>query len=53
MCPEFKEELIAINTDIYTQSSFSANYGWKLENVEVFEKPIEAKGKLSLWEYEI
>ena len=39
--------------DIYTKSSFKENYGWQMENVEVFEKPIEAKGKLSLWEYEV
>lgn len=39
------------NKDIYTESSFSENYGWQMENVEVFEEPIEAKGKLSLWEY--
>lgn len=29
------------------------NYGWQLENVEVFENPIDAKGHLSLWEYNI
>lgn len=29
------------------------NYGWQLENIEVFEEPIEAKGKLSLWEYDM
>ena len=33
------------NKDIYTDSSFKENYGWQLENVEVFRKPIEAKGK--------
>ena len=53
MSPEFKELLLKENSDIYTKSSFSENYGWKLDNVEVFSKPIDAKGKLSLWEYEI
>jgi len=53
MSPEFKEMLLKENNDIYTDSSFKANYGWKLKDVEVFAKPIVAKGKLSLWEYEI
>ena len=48
MSPELKE-----NKDIYTDSSFKENYGWQLENVEVFDKQIDAKGKLSLWDYEI
>ena len=29
------------------------DYSWKLEDVNVFNKPIDAKGHLSLWEYEI
>ena len=51
--PEFKRILQEENKDIYTKSSFEEKYGWKLENVEVFEEPIEAKGHLSLWEYNI
>ena len=53
MSPEFKEMLLKENKDIYTDSSFKENYGWQLENVTVFDEPIDAKGKLSLWEYEI
>lgn len=53
MSPEFKELLQKENGDIYTQRSFQENYGWQIADVEVFEKPIEAKGKLSLWEYDI
>lgn len=53
MCPEFKEMLLKENSDIYTKSSFSENYGWQVENVQVFDEPIEAKGHLSLWEYDI
>ncbi len=53
MSPEFKQKLLEENKDIYTESSFKENYGWQLENVEVFEEQIEAKGKLSLWEYDI
>src|SRR5574344_473786 len=51
MSEEFKNMLLKENKDIYTKNSFSNNYGWQVENVEVFEKPLEAKGHLSLWEY--
>ena len=53
MTPEFKEMLLKENSDIYTKSSFKENFGWQLDNVEVFEVPIEAKGHLSLWEYDV
>ena len=48
---EFKEELLKENSDIYTKSSFQENYGWQLEDVNVFNEPIDAKGHLSLWDY--
>ena len=50
MSPEFKEILLKENDEIY-KNSFKENYGWQLENVEVFKNPIEIKGHLSLWEY--
>lgn len=53
MSPEFKEELLKENRDIYTKSFFKENYGWQVDNVQVFDEPIEAKGHLSLWEYNI
>ena len=53
MSPKFKKMLLEENKDIYADSSFKENYCWQLENVEVFREPIETKGKLSLWEYEI
>ena len=53
MSPEFKNILLKENKDIYTKSAFKENYGWQLTDVEIFEKPIEAKGQLSLWEYPI
>ena len=53
MCSEFKEMLLKENSDIYTKSSFSENFGWQVEDVQVFDKPIETKGHLSLWEYDI
>lgn len=51
--PNFKKALLKENKDIYAKNSFKENYAWKLEDVEVFDTPIEAKGKLSLWDYEI
>lgn len=53
MSPEFKGKLLQENSDIYTKSSFKENYGWQLDNVQVFDEPIESKGQLSLWEYNI
>ena len=53
MSPEFKERLLKENRDIYTKSSFQENYGWQMDDVQAFEEPIEAKGHLSLWEYNI
>ena len=52
MSLEFKEKLLKENKEIYIDSSFKENYGWQLENVELFNEPIEVKGKLGLWEYE-
>ena len=51
MSPEFKELLLKENSDIYTKSSSQENYGWQVSDVEVFENQIDAKGHLSLWEY--
>lgn len=53
MSPEFKQMLLEENKEIYKDSAYTENYGWQLENVEVFENPIEVKGKLSLWEYDL
>ncbi len=53
MSPEFKELLLKENSDIYTKSSFKENYGWQVSDVEVFKDPIEAKGHLSLWGYDL
>ena len=53
MSPEFEEILLKENSEIYTKSSFQENYGWQVTDIEVFKEPIEAKGRLSLWEYNI
>lgn len=51
--PKVKDELLKENKDIYTETSFKENYGWQLENVQIFDEPIEVNGHLSLWEYDI
>ena len=53
MSNEFAKMLASENSDIYTSHSFSNNYGFKIENVEVFDTPIEAKGQLGFWNYEL
>ena len=50
---DFKEKCLKENKDVYAKSTFIEKFAWQLENVEVFNEPIEAKGKLSLWEYDI
>ena len=50
---DFKGECLKENKDVYAKSTFIEKFAWQLENVEVFDEPIEAKGKLSLWEYDI
>lgn len=53
-CDEnFKEKCLKENKDVYAKSTFVEKFAWQLENVEVFDEPIEAKGHLSLWEFEI
>mgnify|MGYP004573603869 FL=1 len=53
-CDEnFKEVCLKENKDVYAKSTFVERYAWQLVNVKVFDEPIEAKGKLSLWEFEI
>ena len=49
----FKEMCLKENKDVYAKSTFVEKYAWQLDDVEVFDKTIKAKGKLSLWEYEI
>lgn len=52
MSEDFATMLAKKNNDIYTTHSFSRNFGFKLEDVEVFETPIEAKGQLGFWNFE-
>lgn len=50
---EFKNMCLKENKDVYAKSSFDETYAWEIKDVEVFENPIDAKGKLSFWEYDI
>lgn len=50
---DFKKKCLEENRDVYAKSTFVEKYAWQLDNVEVFSVPIEAKGKLSLWEYDV
>ena len=53
-CDEnFKEMCLKENSKVYEKSTFIEKYAFKLENIEKFEAPIEAKGKLSFWEYDL
>ena len=48
---EFNEELTKRNPVVYGRSNHARNYAWKLENIKKYDKPIPAKGKLGLWNY--
>lgn len=50
---KFKEE-ISKNKQEYLCGDFNiGRYAWILEEVVPLEKPIEAKGQLNIWDYEI
>lgn len=53
-CDEkFKAKCLEENADVYKKSSFEERFAWQLKDVEKFDVPIEAKGRLSLWEYDL
>ena len=49
----FKEMCLKENPEIYAKSTFTERYAFEVNNVEKFEEPIEAKGKLNFWEYDL
>lgn len=49
---KFNEKLSKINPLVYGKINHMETYGWKLENVKKYDKPIPCKGKLGLWNYE-
>lgn len=50
---KFNNELRIKNPIVYAKSNHIEDYAWKLENIKKYEKPIPAKGKLGLWNYEV
>lgn len=49
--PQFLRELRKINPDIYEKTVFKEEYAWNVTVLEKFDKPIDTKGKLGLWNY--
>lgn len=53
-CDEtLKEKCLKGNKDVYAKSSFVERFAIELSDVEVFEKQIEIKGQLGLWNYDL
>ncbi len=48
---KFNEELKRIDPIVYGRSNHVETYAWKLTNIKKYEKPIEIKGQLGLWNY--
>ncbi len=52
MTDEYVSNMKENNYQEYICGVYSpGRYAWILENIEVLNKPIKAKGKLSIWEY--
>ena len=49
---EFNEKLKKEDPIVYGRSNHVETYAWKLSNIKKYDKPIEIKGKLGLWNYE-
>ena len=50
---KFKEMCLKENPEVYAKSTFVERFAFEVKNIERFERPIEAKGKLSFWEYDL
>ena len=48
---DFNEELRKLDPIVYGRSNHTETYAWKLTNIIKYDKPIEIKGKLGLWNY--
>lgn len=48
---KFMDELKKIDSNIY-KNNYIGQYAWNLENIELLDEPIPAKGQLSIWNYE-
>lgn len=51
--PEFFVEIQKENKDIYSKSIFKEAFAWQVEVMENFKNPIEVKGMLGLWNYDV
>ena len=49
---QFNKELKTIDPIVYGKTNHTSNYAWKLENIKKYDKKVEIKGKLGLWNYE-
>lgn len=49
---KLNNELRNIDSTVYGRSNHVETYGWKLEKIKKYDKPIFVKGKLGLWNYE-
>lgn len=49
---EFENDLIRENELVYGATRNRDGYAWKLKNVKILDNPIEAKGRLGLWEFD-
>ena len=48
---EFNKELYKNNPLVYGKNNHANTYAWKLTGIKKYEKPIEVKGQLGLWNY--
>ncbi len=48
---KLNNKLRIIDPVVYGKSNHVETYGWKLENIKKYDKPIYVKGKLGLWNY--
>lgn len=49
---KFNKNIQEIDSIVYGSSNHVRTYAWKLENVIKYDKPINIKGKLGLWNYD-
>lgn len=50
---DIKDRRIVEKNELLFGDYTPGRFAWLLDNVEIFKEPIPAKGKLSLWEFEI
>lgn len=53
MTPSYIEEIKKNNNEYISGRYVEGRYGWVLDNIEVIEPAIAAKGQLGIWNYDI